>query len=329
MSAPYYFEQLNQYDMTLTPGTLKREHNLLAAYFRRYLAQRAFAIYEWKGLPDNWDQEYLKYTLMIFGVAAVFKTDKFGVIPQACGISGYNVFYRPTRAIVTNPLFNKSYSLLIGKDCELIRLSPDWRGIADLIGHFADLLAINTTSIIVNLYNSRLAYVFTAGNKSMAESFKAMFDKIASGDPAVFADKQLFGENGEPQWQAFQQDLKSTFIVDLLHAAERAIMSQFYTHIGIPNIPFEKGERLNVAESTMHEYATECLADLWLRTMNDTAKKVNEMFGLNISVDYCDALNEAQPDVNGDADGPDNSGSDQIHGRSMGRTGSSNSSDRK
>lgn len=306
--APYFFDDLNQFDSRVVPGTMKRGFDALSQYCRRYLAQKAFAIYKWDNLPEWWDEEYLQFTLMIYGIAAVFNTDKFGVIPQSCGIGGYNVFYRPTRAIVANPLFDKTYELKIGTDCELIRFSPLWRGIPDLIGHYADLWALTITSIVCNLYNSRLSYVFTSGNKSIAESFKAMFDQIGAGNPAVFADKNLFTETGEPNWQAFQQDLKGTYIIDLLQAAERDIISQFYSEIGIPNLPYEKGERLITAEATTHEYATECLADLWRRTMNATAERVNKMFGLNISVDFNDALKGGGANVRT----ADNRGADEI-----------------
>lgn len=292
MSAPYYFEQIDQVTSHIVPGTMSPGASALAQYYRRYLAQRAFSVLDFKGAPDTWDLEYLKFCLMCWGYCAVLKTDKFGVIPQQCGVSGYNVFYRPTRCIIVNPLFDRTYDLRIGEDCELIRLSPDWKGIPDLIGHYADLLALTASSIITNLYNTRLAYVFAGKTKAMAESFKAMFDKIAGGEPAVFIDKQLFGEDGSPQWLPFAQDLKGSYIVDMLQGAERCLMNQFYTEIGIPNIPYEKSERLNMAESSINDYATECLVDLWKRTINETLEKVNKMFGLSITCDYNDRLKE-------------------------------------
>ena len=287
MSAPYYFDQINQYDSHIIPSALQPSNNAMSYYYRRYLAQRAFSVYEFKNLPDNWDPEYLMFVLLTYGTCAVLNTDKFGVIPQQCGVSGYNVYYRPTRAIVTNPLFGgKVYNLLIGQECELIRLSPDWRGIPDLIGHYADMMALVSASIVTNLYNSRLAYVFASNNKAGAETFKAMYDKIMQGNPAVFIDKQLFSETGDPNWFTFQQDLHGTYITDLLQGAQRCLLSQFYSDIGIPNIPYEKTERLNMAESEINDYATNCLVDLWKRTMNATMDKVNKLFGLNISVDY-------------------------------------------
>lgn len=308
MAAPYYFDTINQAESHIVPGTMSARDSALALHYRRFLALRAFAIFDFKNAPESWDLEYLKFCLLAWGAAAVIKTDKFGVIPQQCTYSGYNVFYRPTRALVVNPLFDKTYDLRIGEDCELIRLSPDWRGIPDLIGHYADLMALTVTSIITNLYNSRLSYVFGASGKSQAESFKAMFDKISQGNPAVFVDKNLIGEDGNPTWLPFQQDLKSTFIIDQLQKAEQTLLGEFYSAVGIPNIPFEKSERLNVAETSTNSYATECLVDLWKRTINSCLDKVNAMFGLSVTCDYNDALKEAMendndrdPDVSGTA----------------------------
>ena len=290
MSEPYYFDTINQWESHIVPGTMNAADNALAMYYRRWFAERAFAVFEFKNLPETWDEEYLKWCLIVFGVCAVLRTDKFGVIPQKCGFSGYNVFYRPTRALVVNPLFSKTYDLKIGTDCELIRLTPDWKGIPEVIGHYADLMAITTTSIITNLYNSRVSYVFSAGTKAMAESFKAMYDKIARGEPAVFSDKNLFNEDGTPNWTAFQQDMNAVYIVDKLQGAEKAILNNFYTHIGIPNMQFDKAERLTEAESKIGEYATICLVDLWKRTMTDCLEKVNAMFSLNIKVEYNELL---------------------------------------
>jgi hypothetical protein len=292
MPAPYYFDQINQAESHIVPGVMQTRQNAMAMYYRRFLMQRAFAIFDFEGAPKGWNIEYLKFCLMCWGYAAVFRTDKFGVIPQQCGVSGYDVFYRPTRAIITNPLFDRTYDLKIGEDCELIRLAPDWAGIADLIGHYADQLALVTSSIITNLYNSKLAYVFAGSTKAFAESFKAMYDKISEGNPAVFVDKQLIGDDGNPQWRPFQQSLKETYIVDLLQGAERTIMMQFYTDIGIPNIPYEKNERLNQMESSINDYSTLCLVNLWKTTISNCLDKVNSMFDLNIKIKYNKAMEE-------------------------------------
>lgn len=296
MYEPFYSEMINVRDAHHVPGTIHAVDTYLGRYFRRYLLQKVCSVFDIDGLPDSWKEqnvdEYVKYCLFGWGSVAVFNTDKFGVIPQACGYYGYNVFYRPTHAVISNPLFDKTYRLEINKQCGIIRLAPDWCGIADLIGHYADLAALVVSAIVSNLYNARLAYVFTADNQAMSESFKKMYDKITEGNPAVVADRKLFGEDGTPRWSAFQQNLKQVYLVDVLQAAEQAIEVDFYTQIGIPNVNYEKKERLLVSEISSNRFATQCLSDLWLRTLNATSEKVNELFGLSLKFDYTKALKE-------------------------------------
>lgn len=296
MYEPFYSDVINIRDSRKVPGTIHSVDTYLGRYFRRYLMQKVCSVFDINGMPDKWKEqhvdEYVKYCLFGWGSVAVFNTNKFGVIPQACGYYGYNVFYRPTHAVVSNPLFDKTYRLKINEECAVIRLSPDWCGIADLIGHYADLMALVASAIVSNLYNARLAYVFTADNQAMGESFKKMFDKICEGNPAVFADRKLFGEDGSPRWAAFQQNLKQVYLVDVLQAAEQAVEVDFYAQIGVPNVNFEKKERLLVSEISSNRFATQCLASLWLRTLNATSEKANELFGLDLKFDYTAELKE-------------------------------------
>ena len=286
MYEPFYAETINQHSYTKIPNGLNLKDNGLSRYCRRFLYQKLNSVFDVKNAPKTWDIEYLKDCLFIWGTVAVFNTNKFGVIPQACGYYGYNVFYHPTHAVITNPLFDKTYYLKIGKQCEIIRLSPDWLGVADLIGHFADRMALILACSISNLYNSRLSYVFTAESQAMAESFKRMYEQITDGKPAVVIDKKLFDDNGSPKWVAFQQNLKQVYIVDMLQAAYKAVENDFYSQIGVPNANYEKKERLLTDEIATTAFATQCLSSLWLQTLNRTTADANKMFSLNISFDY-------------------------------------------
>ena len=75
----------------------------LSRFFQKYLLQKAISVFKWK-LPENWSADYFLYTLYMWGYVAIINTDKFGVIPQGCGLRGFDVFYRPTHAVIANPL---------------------------------------------------------------------------------------------------------------------------------------------------------------------------------------------------------------------------------
>ena len=212
VGAPTFYDHKNAVNSLLSPSTMHVHDTNLQWYFRRYLLQKAIAVFKWK-MPESWAKNYVLYTLYCWGYFAVVNTDKFGVIAQGCSLSGYDIYYQPTRATIANPLLSGILQPKIDSQCTLIRLQPDYGGIMDKVNFYADILALCAETVGTDLFNSKLAYVFASANKAAAETFKKMFDKIASGEPAVFPDKQLFNEDGSPNWMMFNQNLKESYIV--------------------------------------------------------------------------------------------------------------------
>ena len=281
---PESYDYINAYNRQYKPSTIHVQNTGLSWYFKRYLIQKIISVFKFEGIPESWAKDYFLYTLFVFGYCAVINTDKYGVIPQHCTLSGYNIFYRPNRAIITNPLFKRTITARIGKDTELIRMAPDWCGVWDIVEYYADLMALTSETIAVNLINSKFSYVFAAEDKTSAESLKKLYDQIASGEPAAFADKKLFTDDGEPSWYLFVQNLKQNYIAgDLLEDLAK-IDSRFNTEIGIPNVNIAKASGVGAAEVMANNVDTQSKAELWLETIRDSLTKVNKMFDLNISV---------------------------------------------
>lgn len=282
-SLPVLYDYINAYNGQVSPSTVHASNTALTWYFCRYLMQKLFSVYEFT-IPEEWDHDYFRYTLFSIGFGAVMNTDKYGVIFQHGTPSGYNVYYRPTRVVVANPALDRTYTLQIGEDCEVIKLTPDWRGAYDIVQLYADMMAVTMESFGMNIINSKLSYVFAAESKTIAESMKKLFDQVASGQPAVFADKSLFTEDGEPRWMDFAQNLQQNFIgLDLLEALT-TIENQFCTAIGLNNANLQKRERLITDEVNANNEDIKALCSVWLDSMKTGMKKCNAMFNLNLDV---------------------------------------------
>lgn len=280
---PYGYNEINQY--SAQGGNVTHVSNTRAAlFFKRHLFQRAISVFKWE-LPENWDKRYFLYTLYGLGNLAVVNTDKFGVIPQACGYMGYNVFYQPTRATIANPLISGILNPVIGEQCELVYLTPDMGGIFDLVDYYGDLMALAAETAGTNLYNSKLAYVFLAGNKAAAESFKKLFDDIQAGKPATVVDKALI-QDGAPAWDTFAQNLGNNFITPEILTVLRKLENDFDTHIGIPNANTDKAERLLVDEVNANNVETYSSCAMWLENVRECFKRVNRMFGTSCAVEW-------------------------------------------
>ena len=253
----------------------------------RYLLQKALSVYDFTGLPEEWAVNYFKYCIFAFGYLAVFNTERYGVICQECTLSDtYTLFRQPNIAIITNPVFKKSLELKIGKECEIIKLQPDYGNVMDIVSVYADMMALCLETAGINLLNSKTSYIFMSDNKAAAESFKKLYDKVASGEPMAVIDKNLLNEDGSQNWDFFLQNVGQNFIVDKVMAALKNLEDQFNTRIGIPNANTQKRERLITDEVKANDVDTHSLVYLWLDTLRDGLERVNQRFGLNLGVEY-------------------------------------------
>ena len=283
---PYNYNDVNIYNSFRNPSQIHTSDTGLNRYFEKYLIQKIISVYEFENIPETWSKSYFLYVLFCFGYIAIIPTKKYGVIPQQCTLAGYDVYYQPTHALIANPVFKTGIDLRIHRDCELIKMQPDYGSPYDIVTYYADLLSLATESISSNFINSKLAYVFAADNKTVAESFKKLYDKIASGEPAAFADKNLFNEDGRENWLLFNQNLKNNYIAGDILEDMAMIDSRFNTDVGIPNVNIAKKSGVTEAEVYSNNTDTQTKCALWLESMQDTIAKVNDMFGLNITVKY-------------------------------------------
>ena len=285
MNLPFYYDYKNARNSTINPSTVHVRDTGLQRYFARYLLQKTISVFKWD-MPKTWSRNYLLYTLYCWGYVAVINTDKFGVIPQQCTLGGFDVFYQPKFATVANPLLRGILNPVIGKQCELLRLQPDYGGVMDIVNFYADMLALSAETASTNLLNSKLAYVFASNGKAGAESFKKLYDQIASGEPAAYIDKNLYRDDGTPTWNFFNQNLKETYIAGDILNDMRLWEMKFDNEIGIPTTNTTKKERLitDEANSAIEESRTK--AQLWLDELQECCRKINAMFGIRLWVDW-------------------------------------------
>lgn len=300
-SAPFDYQTLNYYNAQRSPSTVHVKNTRLRKYFRKYLFQKAISVFKWN-LPDEWDKDYFLYTLYGLGYIAIVDTDEYGVICQGGALGGYNLYYRPSYIVITNPLLQKTLTCSIdrstegpsdraltsvtGKDCVLVKLQPDYSSIMDIVGYYADQMALASESMGINLLNIKSGTVFGAESKAKAESFKKMYDMLSDGDPAVVIDKQLLDDQGKPVWFPFTQNIKESYVVSDLLSDMRKIEAMFCTDIGIPNANTDKRERLITDEVNANNVETSSRCEMWLEEIRKGLTKANEKYKLNLAVNW-------------------------------------------
>lgn len=283
-NAPYYYDYINTLESAVQPANQNILNTQTGRFFQRYLLKKALSVFKWT-LPEWWDENYFLYVLYCRGYAAIFDSGKFGVIPQECGLQGYNVFYRPTNVIIANPLLDIK-NREIGKDAVLMQLQPDYMGVLDLCGHYAEKMALASSAINQNLWNTKISIVFFAGNDAEQQSIKKAYDRMSDGDPMVVVHKNLRDENGNLKYEVFNRDVKSSYVISDLISDLRKIEAEFDTRIGVPNANTDKRERLITDEVNANNVETHILCDMWMDSIQDGIRDVKDMFGLDLKCEW-------------------------------------------
>ena len=285
---PLNFEQLNIINGSYTPSTVKSFNNKTYAFWERALFQRALSVLE-INLPEDWNgsiKDLFNYVLYKAGYVVVFKTDELGTVFQYGALSGYDFWYRPTRAIIANPALKGSLELTIGKDCQILKLTPDYMGIWDIISYYAEKLSTLDNAINMSLINNKFSFMLFAKNKAASQAFKRALDLVNEGNPAVVMDMKLLNDpqdKSEP-WQFWERhNLKESYLTTQQLEDFRTLLYNFDSEIGIPTLRSEKKERMITDEAIGLQRDAVSRSEIWLDTFNESAVAVNELFGLNIS----------------------------------------------
>ena len=270
--------------------------NTSAMYYRQKLLKLILERFKWSNLPETWEYDYFIEHLFLDGYIGVTDTSA-GILALKCGLTGVGIFDQPTEMIFANPVLG-NFRRKIGEDGEYIKIQYNYQGVGWILDRYATLLAMCDSSIAVNLMNTKATYVFGATSKTQAETYKALYDDITMGKPAVFTSEAIAGNIKE---QMFTMPAKQNFIADDVQLLKRKIVNEFLTDIGINNTNLDKRERLTDDEVNANN--DEVLANIahWYDNIIDGITRVNKLYGLNIDCDirnYGEEVQSESPEFN-------------------------------
>ena len=292
---PFFYDEINNLRGHKVPSVGLCYDSETYYFFWRSLYQRLASKFEWQ-VPDHWDKEVFEFSLYAFGFLGIFNTNKYattpnqryGIIPAPSTVHGIGVQMQPTKIRTANPHFFMPYDEIIYEGAGLIKLTSDYRGILDIVDFYARELATLWSSIDQSIINSRFAYIISANSEAAAATLKAIFDARNSGKPLMVYDKEKLKKK-DPVDKTLPLDDKEPFevldlrvgenyITDKLLADYRRILVQFDTEVGIPNNPFEKGERLISNEVESNSAETVARFTYMMDILKRSLKKTYEVF---------------------------------------------------
>lgn len=298
MYYPLNYEQINMLEGSYFPSTVKKRNNMAYNYWFRSLFQRACSVIV-LDVDDMYKgdvKDFLYYCLFICGYVTFFEHSKYGLTFQPCTLSGVDWYYRPNKAIVTNPLFSKE--MTISKDCELVKLTPDYMGIGDIIDYYACKLSSMDSAIDMTIDNCKLPFVMYGKTKSAVAFIKKLFDKISHGESLVVGDSAIVDElNGSEPLNIVDRAMKNNYILPEQLQDVRTLLNAFDTEIGIPTIPYEKKERMVQSEAESKQIESIARCTVWCETLNSCFDLVNKHYGTSFKayLRYSERSEESEP----------------------------------
>ena len=319
---PFNYEHINCAAGHYMPSQVKPYNNAAFMLWQRALFQRACSSIKIE-LPKEWMRhlDLMYFCLFKIGYVGMGKDADLGKWFNPVSISGYNFYYEPTKCILANPAIKQpgesGREYIINqpdRTAEILKLTPDYRGIWDVITYYAEKLAALDVAINTAIINTKFAYIVGAKNKAAAQVLKTLFDKVNSGQPAVFFDTKLAndGTDQEEPWQSlFRDNLKQSYIITDLLQDFQTVINDFDTEIGIPTLPYQKKERMVVDEAQSKQIDAQSRSIIWYEELKRTADLCNEFMGFTPGDDIRITLRYKEEEVKDNGYSEDNPNRDE------------------
>ncbi len=253
-----------------------------ASYFIYFaqLAEIAMARFEWRGLPEEIDTRFIELTLFdngrgMFCIDEDLETDNalflcvaprgnftnYGLPREVMGYTPYNSYH-----------IERDYKNSVIVYNNMLRINSSY-----MCRYFARMIWDLNGSIIVNAKAQKTPVLIT-GSEKQRLAMENLYQKYEGNQPVVFGDPEL-----RPDLiRAFNTG--APFVGDKLFLLKTQIWNEALTFLGIPNVNYQKRERMISDEVTRNQGGT--IASRWgaLEMRQEAAKKLKSMFGWDVEV---------------------------------------------
>lgn len=255
--------------------------NKSAKSYIKYMLIRLQKMFKYKNLPDSIPSNILELYLLYNGTCFITKEkgDLYAFIGGAGGQP--DPYYRPTVYTVANPALKISRNYDIDKDGILVRNDSFWEGLYPLMARYAGLMAENLLTIRTADIMLRIVALITSPKDKTKEAAEIYLKKIEKGELGIIAESR-FLEGVQMQSPPSNNGSYLTQFIEL----QQYLKGSFFNEIGL-NANFNmKREAIGEDESSLNEDSLMPLCEDMLKCRREDIKKVNEMYGLDISVDF-------------------------------------------
>jgi hypothetical protein len=257
---------------------VKNKDTAVQTFVERVLCMTS-KMFEYDGLPDTIPPVELEKILQNNGNVGIAKVN--GELYALDGSKGGNcdAYYRPKDYVVANPWLDLTKTFHIGEDIVVIENTPYGDSLLPIIGKYAVLYTDSVITLNLASILTRITMLISAGDDKTKQSAELFLEKILQGDFSVIGENAFFkGVNLQTPSQQSNQQIGQ--LIELIQYYKASMCND----LGLNANYNMKRERLNTQEVSMNIDALMPYVDAMLQCRTDGVKRINEMFGTEISV---------------------------------------------
>ena len=248
---------------------------------KAYMLSRLMQMFEYKNLPETIPAEMLELQLLINGISFVTKVN--GELYALEGSPGGepDPYYRPTKYVWANPALKKDGESDLWKEGVLFRNDKLWIGLSPLINKYASILAENEITLRVADIMLRIVAMISTPDDNTKMAAEEYLKKILRGRLGALAENRFF-DGVKMQSPPSNNGSYLTQFIEL----QQYMKASFYNEVGMQANYNMKRENIGSGETAMNQNATLPLCDQMLATRREDVSRLNEMYNLDVSVDF-------------------------------------------
>ena len=247
----------------------------------KYTFTRTQSMFTYEGLPESIPVQWLESYLQRNGSCCIAEHE--GKLYALLGNAGGELdeYYQPTIYTVANPALKLSKTYKIGVDCVYCRNDYDALGLVPLVSRYCGLMTENLLTVRISDINMRMMNLLSAPDDNTLQSTKQYLKDLEEGKLGVVGETPFFEGLKLQSKGVGNGDYMIQFI-----ELQQYLKGSMYNELGI-NANFNmKREALSGQEVALNDDALMPLIDDMLKQRRAMCDELNQMFGLNVSVDY-------------------------------------------
>lgn len=257
------------------------ENNATYLTYYQRLLELSISMFEWRNLPNTIDSRYIELMLFEKGSVVYFDDEAIGNLCLDCISQGqFDVYGYPKKRRAYSS-YNQ-YSRELNENDSVIIWNNFLRTNSQLVVKMYAKRLYNLDRIIDVNVNSQKTPVAILTTPQQRLTMKNLYKEYDGNAPFIFGDKNL-DLNGIKAIST-----GAPYVADNIYNLKTQIWNEALTYLGISNVNTVKKERLISDEVQRNLGGTIASRYSRLQSRQDAVKKINEMFGTNIEVEYRD-----------------------------------------